>query len=169
MAFEDGTGETIREELIPVYVDEKHSNPKRPLGERVVDTDTVQAKPDAQTVQSLLSARDGLENEAEEYISNVIRTVQDEIEESRQTRVEQERSDLEDYAAAERERIETFIDQYEERAENGQDMEISIRNQRQRLERLENRIDERKRELARRGQVISLAPELEGWCLTLGV
>jgi len=169
VAFEDGTGETIREELIPVYVDEKHSNPKRPLGERVVDTDTVQAKPDAQTVQSLLSARDGLENEAEEYISNVIRTVQDEIEESRQTRVEQERSDLEDYAAAERERIETFIDQYEERAETGQDMEISIRNQRQRLERLENRIDERKRELARRGQVISLAPELEGWCLTLGV
>jgi hypothetical protein len=48
-------------------------------------------------------------------------------------------------------------------------MEISIRGQRRRLDRLDERVDERKAELERRRQVISLAPEVEGYCLTLPI
>jgi len=135
----------------------------------VLNADTVQAKPDGGTVEELLANRDELETEAEAYISNIIRQIQAEVREEKHDRVESERADLEAYAAAERDRIETFIENYEQRAESGDDMELSIRNQQQRLDRLEERIEDRKAELDRREQVVSLAPELEGWCLTLGV
>ena len=48
-------------------------------------------------------------------------------------------------------------------------MDISIRNQRRRLEQLERRIAERKTELERRSQIVSLAPETEAWCMALPV
>ena len=37
------------------------------------------------------------------------------------------------------------------------------------MEQLEERVEDRKAELERRRQVISLAPEVEGYCLTLPV
>ena len=46
-------------------------------------------------------------------------------------------------------------------------MDIAIRGQRERLEKLEERIEARREELQRREQVISLAPEVENYCLTL--
>ena len=67
----------------------------------------------------------------------------------------------------ERERIESFIEEYERKSEAGSDMDIAIRGQRERLEKLEDRIETRRRELERREQVISLAPEVENYCLTL--
>ncbi len=48
-------------------------------------------------------------------------------------------------------------------------MRIAIRNQKQRLEQLETRIESRKAELRKREQVISLAPDIEAYCLTLPV
>jgi hypothetical protein len=169
VAFEDGTGETVREELVPVFVDLPNTNPRQPLGERVLDADTIRAKPDTTMVRDLLTSRDHLEREAERYIANVINTVQTEIESSRQAATEQERENLDAYARAERERIEAFIQEYQQQAAAGQDMEISIRNQRQRLEKLETRVEERKADLQRREQIISIAPETEGFCLTLPV
>jgi len=70
---------------------------------------------------------------------------------------------------AERERIETFIADYERKAEAGTDMDIAIRRQRDRLSKLEERIEKRRRELRRKAQVISLAPEVENVCLTLPI
>jgi superfamily II DNA or RNA helicase len=169
VAFEDGTGETVREELVPVFVDLPNTNPRQPLGERVLDADTIRAKPDTTMVRDLLTSRDHLEREAERYIANVINTVQTEIESSRQAATEQERENLDAYARAERERIEAFIQEYQQQAAAGQDMKISIRNQRQRLEKLETRVEERKADLQRREQIISIAPETEGFCLTLPV
>ncbi len=46
-------------------------------------------------------------------------------------------------------------------------MDIAIRGQRERLEQLEGRIETRRKELKRREQVISLAPEIENYCLTI--
>jgi len=169
MGFEDGTGETVREELVPVFVDLPNTNPRQPLGEQVLDADSIRAKPDTATIRELLTARDQLEAEAERYIANVINTIQDEIESSREADIEQEKENLEAYATAERERIEAFIEDYREQAAAGQDMEISIRRQRQRLDRLEERVEQRQAELERREQIISLAPEVEGDCLTIPV
>jgi len=44
---------------------------------------------------------------------------------------------------------------------------LTGRNQRRRLEKLEVRIDDRRTELDRQEQIISLAPVVEGYCLTL--
>jgi len=48
-------------------------------------------------------------------------------------------------------------------------MRIAIRNQEQRLQELETRIEKRKQELKKQEQVISLAPDVEAYCLTLPV
>ncbi|WP_254821924.1 helicase-related protein [Haloglomus halophilum] len=167
--FEDGTGELIREERIPVFVDQAQANPQRPVGEQVLQAESVHAMPDGATVRQLLTDRDRLETAAEQYLANVIDASRAEIRERRLVDIEQKRSDLEAYAAAERERIEAFIEDYQSQAASGQDMDISIRNQRQRLDQLESRKEQRMAELERRGKVISLAPELAGWCLTLPV
>lgn len=76
---------------------------------------------------------------------------------------------MEAYAEAERERIQAFIAEYQQQAAAGQDMEISIRGQRLRLEQLDERVTERNAELDWRQQVISVAPEVEGYCLTLPI
>jgi len=80
-----------------------------------------------------------------------------------------EKSDLQAYAGSEGERIKSFIAQYEQQAAGEQVMQISIQNQRQRLEQLESRFKQRTSELERRGQMISLAPEVEAWSVTLSV
>jgi hypothetical protein len=169
VVFEDGTGETVREELVPVFVDLASANPRRPVGERVLDAETVQAAPDQTTVRNLIEDRERLETEAERYIAKVVRNVQRDLDDSRTEEIEQQRANLENYRTAERERIKAFIEQYEQQAAAGQDMEISIRNQRQRLEQLEERIEERQADLDRRARIISVAPEVEAYCLTLPV
>jgi superfamily II DNA or RNA helicase len=169
VVFEDGTGETVREELVPVFVDLASANPRRPVGERVLDAETVQAAPDQTTVRNLIEDRERLETEAERYIAKVVRNVQRDLDDSRTEEIEQQRANVENYRTAERERIKAFIEQCEQQAAAGQDMEISIRNQRQRLEQLEERIEERKADLDRRARIISVAPEVEAYCLTLPV
>jgi len=46
VAFEDGTGDVIREETIPVFVDAAQADAQQALGERVIEGDSVTAKPD---------------------------------------------------------------------------------------------------------------------------
>lgn len=169
VGFEDGTGETIQEELVPVFVDLGTKSPRRPVGEQVLEAETIRASPDSGAVRELLVNRDELEAAAEEYVANILGTVQSDISADRTTEVEQERANLEAYAEAERERIQAFISEYQQQAAAGEDMEISIRGQRRRLDRLDERVDERKADLERRRQVISLAPEVEGYCLTLPI
>jgi hypothetical protein len=53
------------------------------------------------------------------------------------------------------------------KSEVGSDMDISIRRQRERIEKLEVRIDSRRGELKDREPVISLALEVENYCVTL--
>jgi hypothetical protein len=48
-------------------------------------------------------------------------------------------------------------------------MDIAIRGQQERLNKLEERIDNRRQELQRKAQVISLAPDIEGICFCLPV
>ncbi len=45
-------------------------------------------------------------------------------------------------------------------------MNIAIRRQRNRLSKLEDRIEKRRSEIQRKALVISLAPEVENLCLT---
>ena len=61
------------------------------------------------------------------------------------------------------------IAEYERKAEAGTDMDIAIRGQRNRLSKLEDRIEQRRQELRRKAQVISLAPEIENLCLSLSI
>jgi len=167
--FEDGTGEVIREEIIPVFVDVAHRDPQERLGQRIVEGDSINGSPGEECVRVLLENEGEMRSAAERYISQRVGSQRDELQKRRTEETQQEIEDLEVYAEAERERIETFIAEYERKAEDGTDMDIAIRGQRDRLSKLEERIEERRRELHRKSQVISMAPETENLCLTLPI
>jgi putative cell wall-binding protein len=167
--FEDGTDEVIREEMVPVFVDAKHHDPQQRFGERIVQGDSVKGTPATEHVRSLIENQSQLRSAADRYISQRIEELRTELSKRRREETQQELDNLEEYAAAERERIEEFIADYERKAEAGSDMDIAIRGQRERLNKLEQRIETRRQELERKAQVISLAPEVENLCLALPV
>jgi DNA repair exonuclease SbcCD ATPase subunit len=100
-------------------------------------------------------------------VSVRVNEIKNHLQEKRHEETARELENLKEYAQAERERIESFIEEYERKADAGSDMDIAIRGQQERLEQLEERIETRRRELERREQIISLAPEVENYCLTL--
>jgi DNA-binding transcriptional regulator YbjK len=110
-----------------------------------------------------------MRSSADRYISQRVESRRDDLQKRRHEETQQELDDLEAYAESERERIETFIAEYERKAEAGSDMDIAIRGQRERLNKLEQRIETRRQELQRKAQVISLAPEVENLCLVLPI
>jgi superfamily II DNA or RNA helicase len=167
LAFEDGTGELIREETVPVYVDAEHQDAQQALGRRVLEGETVTAKPDVADLQAVLDAEGALRDAADQYVSERVSDIRIRLAASRGEETARELENLEEYAEAERERIEAFIEEYERRSESGSDMDIAIRGQRERLQKLESRIERRREELRRRERVISLAPEVENYCLSL--
>jgi len=167
--FEDGTGEVIREEILPVFVDAAHSDPQERLGQRVVDGDSIKGSPDEEPIRVLLENEGEMRSSADRYISQRVESRRDELQKRRREETQQELEDLEAYAESERERIEMFIAEYERKAETGSDMDIAIRGQRERLSKLEERIEQRRGELQRKSQVISVAPEVENLCLTLPI
>jgi len=167
--FEDGTGEVIREEILPVFVDAAHRDPQHRLGQRIVEGDTIKGSPDGDRIRTLLEHESEMRSSAERYVSQRVESRRDELQERRRNETQEELDDLEAYAEAERERIEKFISEYERKAEAGSDMDIAIRKQRDRLSKLEDRIEKRRSELQRKAQVISLAPEVENICLALPV
>jgi len=167
VAFEDGTGDVIREETIPVFVDAAQEDAQQALGERVVEGDSITAKPDVDDLQTVLDAQANLRTAADRYVSVRVNEIKNHLQEKRHEETARELENLEEYAQAERERIESFIEEYERKADAGSDMDIAIRGQQERLEQLEDRIETRREELRRREQIISLAPEVENYCLTL--
>jgi len=167
--FEDGAGEVIREEIMPVFVDAAHRDPQQRLGQRIIEGDTIKGSPDEDRVRSLLDHQSEMRSSADRYVSQRVESRRDKLQERRREETKQELDDLEAYAEAERERIESFIADYERKAEAGSNMDIAIRKQRDRLSKLEERIEKRRRELQRKAQVISLAPEVENICLALPI
>ena len=169
VTFEDGTGEVVREAMIPVYVDARDQDPRQRMGQRVVQGDSIKGSPDAGCVRSLLQSRDQLRAAAERYISQRVTSLRAELHERRREETQQELADLEAYAEAERQRIEAFIESYERKAAAGSNMDIAIRGQQERLNKLEQRIKNRRQELERKARIISLAPEVENVCFALPV
>jgi hypothetical protein len=167
VAFEDGTGEVIQEETIPVFVDAEQKDAQQALGKRVIEGETVSAKPDVNNIRTIIDAENNLRSAAERYVSVRVNEIKSDLRSKRHEETARELENLDEYAQAERERIESFIEEYERKSEAGSDMDIAIRGQRERLKKLEERIDTRRNELQRREQVISLAPEVENYCLTL--
>ena len=167
VAFEDGTGDVIREETIPVFVDAAQEDAQQALGERVIEGDSIAAKPGADDLRTILDAQADLRAAADRYVSVQVTEIKNQLQEKRHDETARELENLEEYAQSEREQIESFIEEYERKAEAGSDMDIAIRGQQERLEKLEDRIETRRDELRRREQIISLAPEVENYCLTL--
>jgi hypothetical protein len=166
VAFEDGTGEIVREETLPVFVDVDQQDAQQVLGERVIEGDTVTAKPAVDELRSVLDAKEDLRGAADRYVSAQVNDIKADLQALRHEETTRELENLDAYAQAERERIESFIEDYERKAEAGSDMDIAIRGQQERLEQLQDRIDTRRAELKRREQIISLAPTVDNYCLT---
>ncbi|WP_251330653.1 helicase-related protein [Haloplanus pelagicus] len=169
VTFEDGTGEVIREDMISVYVDANHRDPRGRLGQRVVDGESIKGSPDADRARSLIEHQGQLRAAADRYVSQRVASLKEELYERRREETQQELNDLEEYAEAERQRIQEFIENYEQKAETGSNMDIAIRGQQERLNRLEQRIESRRQELERKAQIVSLAPEVENLCFAFPV
>jgi putative cell wall-binding protein len=169
VAFEDGTGDVIREETVPVFVDAVQEDAQQALGQRVIEGDSVAAKPDVEDLRTVLDAQNDLRTAADRYVSVRVNEIKNHLQEKRHEETARELENLDEYAQAERERIETFIEEYQRKAEAGSDMNIAIRGQQQRLEKLESRIERRREDLRQREQIISLAPEVENYCFTLSL
>jgi len=152
-----------------VFVDLTHQDPQQRLGRRVIEGDTIKGSPDESTVRGLLEHENEMRSVADQYISQQLSLLRDDLQERRHEETQEELDDLEAYAEAERDRIEQFIENYQRKAEAGDNMDIAIRGQRDRLSKLEERIEKRRQELQRKAQVISLAPKIENYCLTLPV
>jgi SNF2 family DNA or RNA helicase len=167
--FENGADEVIREEMRPVFVDVEDLDANQRLGERVVAGDTVEGHPEGSQVQHLIDTEADLRSVADEYIGEQVEDIRSDLKEQRQEEIQTELDKLETYARSERERIQSYIDEYEQKSEAGSDMEIAIRNQRQRLSQLQERIEDRRTELKDKARVISIAPEIEGRCLAIPV
>jgi DNA repair exonuclease SbcCD ATPase subunit len=118
-------------------------------------------------LRSLREQKEALRHPAETYLSQTVRRIRDDLSEDRQRRTERELKRLDEYGAAERERLESFIEEYREQQEAGADMDIAIRGQETRLRDLESRIQERKENVREKGRVVPLAPELVNVCYAL--
>ncbi len=169
IAFEDGAGEVLREELCPIYVDARTEQAQQSLGQRILNGTALDAPPDRSVLRSLREQKESLRQPAETYLSQTVRRIRDSLSEDRQRRTERELRRLDEYAAAERARLESFIEEYREQQEAGADMKIAIRGQETRLQDLESRIQQRKENVQEKGRVVSLAPELVNLCYALPV
>jgi hypothetical protein len=167
IAFEDGAGELLREELCPVYVDAQTEQAQQSLGQRILDGTALETGLDRATIESLRDQKASLQDAAETYLSQTVRRIRDDLSEDRQARTDRELRQLDEYAAGERTRLQSFIEEYREQQEAGADMEIAIRGQEKRLQDLEARIQERKANVREKGRVVSLAPELVNVCYSL--
>ncbi|MFP4227980.1 MAG: hypothetical protein ACLFTE_04035 [Salinivenus sp.] len=137
------------------------------LGQRVLDGTALDTPPDPSALQSLRAQRDPLEEAAETCLSRTVRRIRTDLSEDRQRRTDRELQRLDEYAGAERSRLQSFIEAYREQQAAGADMEIAIRGQEKRLQNLEARIQERKKNVREKGRVVSLAPELVNLCYAL--
>ena len=129
VAFEDGTGDVIREETIPVFVGAVQEDAQHALGERVIVGDSIAAKPDIDDIRTVLDAQADLRTAADRYVSVRVRDIKNRLQENRHKETARELENINEYAQSEQERIEAFIEEYERKADAGSDMEIAIRNQ----------------------------------------
>jgi hypothetical protein len=124
-------------------------------------------QPEKQTLEVLQQERPQMEESAETYLSRTVRRIRNDLAEDRQARTDREIERLDEYAASERARLQSFIEKYREQREEGVDMDISIRRQEKRLQDLQSRVQTRKENVRQKGRVVSLAPELVNVCYAL--
>lgn len=164
--FEDGEGEIVREELIPVFVEAKSKDAQKVLGVKAVNGESILSIPNSSQVSKLMKQENELRKSAEQYLSKIIKNMREELKTQRNKETIQELDKLREYSKAENNRIQEFLNSYEKQAEKGSDMKIAIRSQRSRLKNIEQRIQERKDKLENKTRIISLAPEIKNYCLT---
>jgi len=118
----------IREEILPVFVDAAHrdSPTTTPASESSGRQHHRLARGGSRPAAPRARARE-IRTSADRYISQRVESLRDELQQRRREETQQELDDLKAYAEAERERIETFIADYERKAEAGTDMDIAIR------------------------------------------
>jgi superfamily II DNA or RNA helicase len=166
LAFEDGSGEVVREELAPVFVGTVTREGREEVGRKILEGASLDVEVADDEVRELVALKPELEEVADAYLARKLDRLQGDLEDDRQQATERELQDLREYEREERERLEAFIEKYRERAEKGaEDMTIAIRRQESRLRELQRRAAERRENIEQKGRVIALAPERVNLCL----
>ena len=163
--FEDGSGEVVEEKIIPLYVDSESLDVQSELGKKIINSETENAIPDRTIISNLMANRQLMKEKAEGYISNVVKNRKQALKKRKLENIEEKREQLDNYEETELQRIQDYIDSYEERSQ--EDMDIAIRGQKARKEKIKKRLDERRKELSKKEQIISIAPEVENICLII--
>jgi ERCC4-related helicase len=163
--FEDGSGDIIEEKVVPLYVNSSSLDVQSELGNKINNSDTLTTVPERAQIFSLIDNKDLMEEKAEEYISGVVKNKKSELKKKRKEEIEEKRDQLDNYEEKELQRIQEYIDSYEKR--DGEDMDIAIRGQKARKEKIKQRLDERREELNKKEQIISIAPKIENLCLVI--
>jgi hypothetical protein len=95
-------------------------------------------------VRSLIEQREQLRAAADRYVTQRAGSLKEELSERRRAETQEELSGLEEYAEAERQRVQECIENDEPKAETGSNMDIAGRGHQERLNRLEQRIESRR-------------------------
>lgn len=167
IALEDGSGEVLREELLPVFVGSSAGTPRSDLGRRVLEGEPLTMEVHRSSIEALQAESVRLRRVAETFVSRSLQRMHQLLLDERMGQIDRELHSLEQYAASERQRLNEFIRLYEERQAAGEDMTIAIRGQRRRLDHLMERLGRRRQSLNEKARVIALEPELVNLCFTL--
>lgn len=167
ITFEDGAGEVLQEELYPVHVPLTADDANHDMGVRITESSSLDGNPEEGAIQLLKDSHGTLQARAESYLSREIRSITTKLRNERSEKVEKEKAKLDTYATSERRRLDTFIQDYEEKQETGKDMQIAITKQRKRIEALTDRVKDQKEAVEAKGRVRSLEPELVNCCYAI--
>lgn len=159
LRFSDANDETVREELLPLFVSEDGEVGEE-LGRELVRTSSTGGDADEEQVQQVLSVADTLEDAARRVAAERAREVYATIEEQRDRQADACLGSLNRFEKARRESLQQSILAYKRRLLEGEDMDIAIRRAETSLERLEDDCEQRRRRIEARRTVQAEEPRL---------
>jgi len=77
-----------------VFVDLTHQDPQQRLGRRVIEGDTIKGSPDESTVRGLLEHENEMRSVADQYISQQLSLLRDDLQERRHEETQEELSTI---------------------------------------------------------------------------
>jgi HKD family nuclease/ERCC4-related helicase len=158
LRFADANDETVREELLPLFVSD-NGEVSEEVGRELLHAPTV-GQPDGEHVQRLLSLADALEGMAQEVAAERAQAVYADIEEERERQAEASLESLNRFEKARREKLQQSILDFQQRLLGGEDMDIAIRRAESNIERLEDECEQRRRRIEARRAVQAEEPKL---------
>lgn len=171
--IENPTGEVVNEQLLSIFVNENEQVEQEATNyllngkkkEDIIATEKASTAYD-EKVLDLSSKLDKLEKVATNRARDLAEDRRKEIEEETKREVEVRLNDANKYFEFRKGPIEQRLGEYKERLKGGEDMEVSIRGEKSKLERLKSKYEKRLTELEKE-EIIGQDPDLLNMSLVI--